>query len=165
MSLTTRFAFLLTAASIMGALAWISLGDWSHRNWVADMGDELDRSRRLDDEFFTMARIRECRLQIARDLQNDSITMEEALRALRLLNKDDQGYWSMLNVVYPECSERELLCFQVLTSIDAVQPPACIPSFNGVLARLERELHSKPMLKLARRMQCPSESVSERSGG
>lgn len=169
MSLLTRFALLLIAVASIGAIALISSMDsidWGNRNCIAEMGDEADRCRRLDDALLTIARIREIRLQIARDLGDDAITFDEAFAALRLLNKNDPDCWHMLNDVYPECTERELLCFQVLRSIQdsGVPSPADITLFNSLIPRLVRELQSKRLLEVVRRGQRSSGNIPQRSG-
>lgn len=114
----------------------------SNRSWIAEIADEADRARALDDALLTMARIRENRLQIATNLEDGTTTLHEALEELRLLNEDDAVCWNMLNTLYPDCTEHELLCFQLLVSISTAPSSRDTPAFCSLVPRLEEELQS-----------------------
>lgn len=52
MNLSTKFALFLIAGSGIGAIALVTSMDsvdWGSRNCIAEIGDEADRCRRLDE--------------------------------------------------------------------------------------------------------------------
>lgn len=85
-------------------------------SWLADAASEAERSRSLDVALLNAEKVRDARTRIVRELKAGTLSMEEALEQGRRLNADDPICTAFLAGTYPECSDQEIVSYQLLVA-------------------------------------------------